>query len=97
MLAPPSDVGATAQAIRIWTWVRMLRGGFERNIEHGLEWLTASQLRATDARLSGGFPAAIDRFKPWQRREMQLYPWVAVFAADASRLQAGVNLAADLY
>lgn len=98
MLVPLSDVGATAQAIRVWTWVQALDGGgFARNIEHGLAWLAAYQLRSADARLDSGFPAGIDPLKPWRRREMQLYPWVAMFAADASRLQSAVNVAADLY
>ena len=97
MLAPHLDVGATAQAVRIWTWVRALRGGFARNIERGLAWLAASQLRTSDVHLDGGFPASIDPLKPWRCREMQLYPWVGIFAADAVRLQTAVNVAADLY
>ena len=55
--------------------------------------LPPSALHARD----GGFPAGIDPVKPWQRREMQLYPWVGIFAADAERLQTEVNVAADLY
>lgn len=97
MLAPPLDVGATAQAVRIWTWVKALRGGFAHNIVRGLAWLAACQLRSPDVRLDGGFPAGIDPLRPWRRREMQLYPWVAIFAADASRVQSAVNIADDLF
>ena len=97
MLVAPLDVGATAQAVRIWTWVSALRSGYAPNIERGLAWLAASQLRTADVRLDGGFPASIDPLKPWRRREMQLYPWVGIFAADAERLQTKVNVAADLY
>lgn len=97
MLVPPLDVGATAQAVRIWTWMRALRGDFARNIERGLAWLAASQLHTADVHLDGGFPASIDPVKPWRCREMQLYPWVGIFAADANRLQTAGNVAADLY
>lgn len=98
MLAPFLDVGATAQAVRIWTWARALDGSrFARNIERGMAWLAKCQLRAADARLDGGFPAGVDSITPWRRREMQLYPWVGIFVADAARLQTAVNLAADLY
>lgn len=97
MLAPHLDIGATAQAVRIWTWAQALRGGFARNIERGLAWLAASQLHTADVHLDGGFPAGIDPLKLWRRREMQFYPWVGIFAADAVRLQTAVNVAADLY
>ncbi len=97
MLAPPLDVGATAQTLRIWTWAQALRGGFAHNIVRGLAWLAASQLSSPDVRLDGGFPAGIDPLRPWHRREMQLYPWIGIFAADASRLQSAVNIADDLF
>jgi hypothetical protein len=98
MLAAPSDVGATAQAVRIWTWVQALDGGdFVRHIKRGLAWLAACQLRSADTRINGGFPAGIDPLKPWRRQEMLLYPWVAIFVDDASRLQQAVNVANDLY
>jgi len=98
MLAAPSDVGATAQAVRIWTWVQELGyGDFARHIKRGLAWLCACQFRSADTRIDGGFPAGIDPLKPWRRREMSLYPWVAIFVADACRLQRRVNVANDLY
>ena len=96
-LAPPLDVGATAQAVRIWSWLQPLRDRFTTPIERGLKWLAACQLRSVDARIDGALPAGIDPLKPWRRKELKLYPWVAIFAADASRLQSQMNVGRDLY
>ena len=98
MLAAPTDTGATAQAVRIWSWMRALGElRFARHLDRGLAWLASCQLRSPDACLDGAFPAGIDPLRPWQRAEMLLYPWVTMFAADAVRLQAAVNIAEDLY
>jgi prenyltransferase beta subunit len=97
-LLAPADVGATAQAVRLWTWLRALAvRDHSSHVARGLGWLARHQLRSGGVVVQGGFPAAIDPLKPWQRREMRLYPWVAMFAADATRLQSRVNVAEDLY
>lgn len=85
----PADVGATAQAVRIWSWLQRTAGvDFSSQIDVGLAWLERCQLRGPDHRVYGGFPAGIDRLLGWEWRELRLYPWVTVFVADALRSQA---------
>lgn len=94
----PADVGATAQALRIWIWLRQLGG--ERHddaIARGFGWLERQQFDTPDPVLYGGFPAGTDDFLGLNRREPRLYPWVAIFAADAARLLSSPDPAPDLF
>jgi hypothetical protein len=77
-------VGATAQALRIWRWANAAyHADVADAVQRARAWLMRCQLRATDVRVNGGFPAGVDDVLRWRRRERNLYPWVAVFAADA--------------
>jgi len=80
----PADVGATAQAVRIWRWVQAAEGSdFAEPVRRSEAWLRRHQIPSTDPRLDGGLPAGVDRLLGWERWERNLYPWVAVFAVDA--------------
>ncbi len=88
----PRDVGATAQALRLLIWVGQATGRrYARAVERGLAWLRDNQILVEDPRCRGGFPAGLDRLLGWTRAEMRLYPWVAIFAADAFRLAEGTD------
>lgn len=83
----PRDVGATAQALRLLCWANAFgTGDYVREIDRGMRWLDRYQISDTDIRSDGAYPAAVDEFFGWRRTERRIYPWVAIFAADAGRL-----------
>lgn len=90
----PRDVGATAQAGRIWVWADQLTRArrFAPQVDRALGWLVRHQLRSADVRIDGALPAARDPLRPWDPLEWRFYPWVAVFAADLARLSAAPSL-----
>ncbi len=95
---PPSDVGATAQSARVWWWAQRLTGDDHgSSVARAVAWLRRQQIVSADPAVDGGFPAGVDELFGWRRQEPWLYPWISVFAIDASRLQADPQAATELF
>jgi len=97
-LIAPSDVGVTAQAIRVWSWAQQVCGNDHAEaIQRGMAWLSRQQLLSGDPNVDGAFPAGVDEWLGLRRRERWLYPWASVFAIDACRMRDGPDAAPSIF
>ena len=92
----PTDVGCTLQSVRIWHWLSQVAGeDYAGSIDRALCWVGRHQIRSRDSAIDGALPASVDTLLGVTRRELRLYPWVAVFAVDASRIRQNPLLSAS--